>query len=419
MKKHETSYIGVFGLVLALACSKASAATRTIQFAGVATTFSARNIPYLPQYIACSIIIANTGATDQYISNVTFNTFDSSNSNKLSKLSSDGTRSQITQEEIYNPPNATPGGPSCSNASGTVCTATGPNATTNIVPGGYYIATMQTALVNQVSFSVVPCAGSFTVVDAVPSAPGSMVASGAISFISEQAITGGQFMGAIYMSGTHISVPDTTGGTVALNASAFGDATNINSEQMQMNLNCEKACLDSGTYASSCPAICGKGYFGVLYNEDHWLPAGHSLRNFSGYLEEFASEAGGSPATSASRISSYPFHDNVNGVGAQNFRGLYRYANPHYAGGHVVEMIMGPFETICSGNSAYWNNGGTEFRHDDSVIESDMAVKISSPTKANKGPPERLYCAHAHDNDSPFGYVASSTSFAIWGGNAF
>jgi hypothetical protein len=414
------SLIGV-GLALLLAQS-AEAATRTIQFAGVATTYGDLTLPdSMPTYIACTVMIANTGQTNQVVNNMTMNVFDSFQSRQFRPTSSNTSVSTLTQEEIYNT-GALPDSPSCSNASNNeICTcissgngATGGCSNRVINPGGVYIATSRTLQAAQAGFVVTPCSGSFTVQDVQPASPGSMVAAGAISFVGEQALTRGQFMGAIYMSGSHVDNDATTSRAFP----AFGTQSLPSIfPTMQMNTYCIPGCELAGVDRNICSIMCGGG-MGDLFSgaRDTWLTGGHDFRNFSGYLEEFW----GDP-TLVPPIATNMHHDNRDRSSAEfsQFRSLNRYANPHYNGGHVVEMIMGPFESICSGNARFFNNGGDDFTHSDSNISSDAAFRIAHPTAAGRGPPERLYCSHGHDKDGPFGHVAQSTAFTIWGGNAF
>ena len=220
---------------------------------------------------------------------------------------------------------------------------------------------------------------------------------------------------------------------------------------MQMNTYCAQACarlvstIAAGLVPQAyCSLACGGGdgemtdpfiaptAGGQAQTEDNILNTSEHFRNFSGMLEEMQLP-NGPPSTpipsnlngngkNSSRIGDYPFHINkVQGGNSQYSRpnGMFRYANPHYAGGQVIEYIMGPFETICSGNEGYFTSGGQDFRHSDSVISTDSTFIVAHPTAANRGPPERLYCSHAHNQDSPFGYTAHSTPFTIWGGLTF
>ncbi len=122
------------------------------------------------------------------------------------------------------------------------------------------------------------------------------------------------------------------------------------------------------------------------------------------------------------------FHDPLNPSfdnRAYNFQGLMRTANPKYAGGHVMEMIVGPFDSICSGNQGYFDNGNSDFTHADTMYASggdDPGMTIASPANAaapDSNPPERLFCSHVHFKDSPYGYVAGGVQFTINGGAAF
>jgi hypothetical protein len=210
---------------------------------------------------------------------------------------------------------------------------------------------------------------------------------------------------------------------------------------MQMNLFCAQACYRSVIAANGiadgdkgfCDAACGTE---TAYSTDPGNPAiywpdpvsgevsGSRYRNTFGFLEEsMPSNPIVPPPTAASPVTS--FHDSSSPSSAariassprNHFRGLFRTANPHWAGGYVMEMIMGPFDSICSGNSVYFQNGNTDFSHVD-TIDVDAGMVIAKASSID-GPPERLFCAHSHLKDAPFGYVTSGSTFAINGGQAF
>jgi hypothetical protein len=92
-----------------------------------------------------------------------------------------------------------------------------------------------------------------------------------------------------------------------------------------------------------------------------------------------------------------------------------RTSNFHYAGGMVYEMIVGPLISVCSGNTAFWSEGGQEFSHPDGV---DADALVGDATN-NSYPPERLLCFHRHGMDDLFFSLGSEASFAINGGNPF
>ncbi|MEK7689626.1 MAG: hypothetical protein AAB425_01255, partial [Bdellovibrionota bacterium] len=93
-----------------------------------------------------------------------------------------------------------------------------------------------------------------------------------------------------------------------------------------------------------------------------------------------------------------------------------RTANPHFAGGMVYEMIVGPMVSVCSGNMVYWQEGGVEFSHSDGV-DTHAVYKTNSVYPG--APPERLMCSHRHMKQELFMRVGSSTPIVINGGLAF
>lgn len=418
---------GLAAALLLIWSIPAIGADRTIQFAGVASNFGDRNLPNLSPFIACTVIVANTGVPTQQVRSITFNVFDSGNATRLTPLSAGSGASTLTQEDIYQSGLSTPAGPACT----TRGTAPSPTCTGVDIPGGgIYVATVRTLQLNLSSFTVVPCFGTLTVQDKDPSQPGSVVASGAISFVGEQAITGGQFQGAMYLSGSHYmaanlatnAVFSGSGGSEALPAGTYS--------RFQMNAYCKNACEQeigiSPVNSDYCLAACGGEQAGTASGGESEMPLGageHRYRNMFGWLEESDSSKKAVNSTLAGVVTE-PFHD-ASAAGAVQygnqrdmFRAAFRTANPHFAGGYVVEMIMGPFDSICSANPGYWANGGDDFDHSDSPFWTDSDAKIARRT-AGAGPPERLYCSHGHNNDSPFGYTAQSSPFTIWGGNAF
>lgn len=403
---------------VAFVSGTAKAATRTIQFVGVNINHTSKILPSdYKDFIACSVLIMNTGATNQVVNSITFNTFDTTNDQLTTGI-------VPTVDALYQPNDAS-SAPNCP------VSVSGPCTGKTIPPNGFYvgIAYMNPAALAGKLISL--CSGQIQVADVSAAAPGSVVAVGSISYVSEMMFTGGQFSGALYVSGSHVP-----SGLLAANTTLAFDDVFLNSANTnytinsslpfagswkgagQMNLFCAEACMRDagvaaeGTVADFCRTACGlPSTAGVAtMPEGNSMDGGSTFRTNLGYLEESLN-----PTVAGNTISTNPHHYNVFGAGlADNIRSLQRTANPHWAGGMVQEMIVGPFGSICSGNSGYFQAYNTDFVHSDSV-----GADIIAADSTNRYPPERLFCSHTHNQDSPYGYVTSTSQFTINGGNAF
>ena len=139
----------------------------------------------------CTVVVANTGATDQYVERVRFIEVSYTDSTKSASFpaSANGDHAILT---------ATTYADSISNAS------TGCTATTTLSSGGICIFRFsQTTLPWNGRTAV--CSGQISVKDKDASKPGSVTASGAISLNQESLVVGGLMSGAMYLSGMHIT----------------------------------------------------------------------------------------------------------------------------------------------------------------------------------------------------------------------
>ncbi|MGZ6331366.1 MAG: hypothetical protein ACXWP5_02010, partial [Bdellovibrionota bacterium] len=400
--------------------SSAHAATRTVQFVGnVINHISKIRIDQFPDYYACAITVMNTGNSSQIIANLKFNGFEAGTrilkSGSASSNPPSGTPAMSpTVEAVFLPGNKSGAPTSACPVGGSNCSCTGANPTIagcgangSLNPGALYvgIAYIDASAIAGKLVSV--CSGNFQVLDQSAALPGSVVAAGSISYVTEMGITGGQFNGAMYMSGAHakydnpnVALYDVwTNASLSNNPSGAGAAAFPASsplsgswgaypwnESMQMNLFCAQACQVEMSLTNIpksipdenyCNAVCGME---TAYSSlppplpgdapatppagNNGPPAGKNgapeagfgantssavaglletaFRNVSGYIEESSpgTPVVGSPAPNPSPI---PFHD-VTGwnqtAPRDQFRGLVRTANPHFAGGYVMEMIV-------------------------------------------------------------------------------
>lgn len=412
--------LGAVFIFAFLSGSDARAATRTIQFSGSAVNYYEKLLPSnYSLYYGCVIMITNTGSQTERVLNVKFNIFDSSKA-----LSTVGPTTDLVFKPTDTTATAVAGG--CSATTGTCSTPV------EISSGGFYIASTQLRPVMVQGIRVAHCAGSFQVDDKTSTTPGSLTANGAISYLGEFGFVGGQLNGALYVSGTHANSANSSVQPPASSPAAPGTAGWTSS--MQMNLFCSQACsiwMGGSADVHFCNAVCGME---TAYS-DSTLTKGagdsssalgannpESYRNSFGYLEE-ADPTNPTSYSPGATPSPLPFHDNTKasvGVSPLSmFRGLVRTANPHFAGGYVMEMIVGPFDSICSGNSTYFNNSNTDFQHLDTLDHDAAMVYSSSVSGKSAYPPERLYCSHVHGKHSAFGYLTQGSQFTINGGMAF
>lgn len=367
---------------LGILSSSAGAASRTVQFSGNTSNYISKlKMDRYEGTTLCAVSLVNTGSTAQKVTSITFVTYDDA----TQKATNQG----ATYGVIYN------GGASASCG----ITAGSPCLNTDISSGGIFIATraVDPSFVSGAAINV--CAGQITVEDSNSAQPGSVVASGSIAHVTEEGITGGQFNGALYFSGSQVPAS-------LANNTVFGvadDPTWTNSSTPtaplfptlpadswettnQMNLFCSQACRKAAAGNATELAWCS----------------------------DLCSTQSGAHGHPGKRILAY---NETNG-GGNNLSHLVKTADPRWAGGLVMEMIVGPFDSICSGNKEYFTRGNTDFSHTD-TIDKDGGLHLASPDIGSKGPPERLYCAHTHHQDAPFGYQHASNPFTINAGLPF
>lgn len=414
--KPNRGWINRLLVVSALSCAwagESTAATRTVQFVGSGINHTSKiRLDQFRDATACTLVIVNSGSSSQRIQSANFYSFTGTNGElqNIDAVALAGMDNPLVDAAIFNSGSSSSSSPTCSNSG---CAAT----SWRVESGGFFVAVAYVDFAAFSGKSINLCSGYFQVDDVDPAQPGSMVATGSISYVSELGITGGQFNGAMYLSGSHV------GGTARVASNQiFEDAVSSPAslpafeETMQMNLYCSQACQESilatsGSLVSSeqvnfCQAACGiqaENAAAYEYTND----STDRTRNLFGFLEETTPMDFG-----ASKTLHIPNEGEM--------RAMQRTANPHWAGGYVVEMIVGPFNSICSGNEAFFaeENNNTDFSHID-TIDDDPGLRLASPGDPSKGPPERLFCSHTHMKDNPFGYVTSAVQFSINGGMPF
>jgi hypothetical protein len=307
----------------------------------------------------------NIGNTDQKISKVSFiNTTLSGGS-----ISSSLVEVTDPNEQIRVTPTATPLGTASSCIGNT------------IPPNGYCTILKRIATAPVGGIRNVHCSGRIYIEDSSSSQPGSVIASGSVVTLQESMVMGGVLSAAHYY-GSYTDNQFTTRaakfdglpsnhprGVTDLKVPG-GYGTN------QMNLSCYANCFrqTGGTDAyrqSTCEASCGM--------------------------------SGTTAQVGAFGASSDKFTSGLK-----------------YAGGIVHEITMGPFLSICSGNSSYHAEGGIEFSHSELTRDSSgVDTGVLNAIDQSGGVPERLYCMHRHSRDDLFSRVGATSSFAINGGNPF
>lgn len=410
----KIKFIGsTWGMIFLMTCllgSSEALAVRTIQFMGTASSFVKRlnlSEKELIDGFACSIVIVNSGPNAQTINGIKFTMVKPNKSLVQTDAQAD------IVDAIYSP-----GGDVVTSTSSQITCKADKNChdgDTLPANGGVYIATAKVHPIPLLGNAFSLCAGSITVDDLNASSPGSVVASGSISYIGETGTIGGQFQGALYLSGSSLApaltnpinfaapdyyrYPGKPGGYSEDSNLKAGSGAAVRDDYNgsgQMNMFCNLACKNSwGTNASSesgstvtqnesdvCDTMCGNTQFGPSKGQSN-----------NGVLVDPES-------------------------GAMKF--VQKTAPARFAGGTVLEMIVGPFNSICSGNRAYWDNGMADFLHIDTIHKDDnyfIGDPGLSPTK--KYPPERLFCSHTHMQPPPYGYTTNGVSFSINGGRPF
>ncbi len=382
----------------------AHAASRSVIFSGTS------NIPYLSSGFSdqariayCTLTVVNIGNTDQKISKVSFiNTTLSGGS-----ISSSLVEVTDPNEQIRVTPTAT----SLGTASSCIGSA--------IPPNGYCTILKRISTAPVGGIRNVHCSGRIYVEDSTSSQPGSVIASGSVVTLQESMVMGGVLSAAHYY-GSYTENQFTTraakfdglpsnhpAGVTDLKVPG-GYGTN------QMNLSCYANCYwqTGGTPAyrqSTCQASCGMS--------DTTAGVGNGL---SCYANCFWQTRG----TDADRQTTCQASCGMSGttaqVGAFGASSDKFSSGLKYSGGIVHEITMGPFLSICSGNSSYHAEGGIEFSH--SELTRDAAGTTTGVLNAidqHGGIPERLYCMHRHSRDDLFSRVGATSSFAINGGNPF
>jgi len=440
-------------LVMFFFSVQSQAATRTIQYIGIAETlpestllspydFSDKGIASSSRYVletACTLVVMNTGETPQKVTAFLPIMMDAA-AQTSTKVDATGLPVEQFVEGHFK------------NSGNPVSKCIGE---AQLLSGEFCVLRYfnPTAIF---SGFVGLCSGYLTVEDVTPEEPGSVVASGSVYMTQEALVLGGQLMGAMYMSGSGFDSKNINTENYGddTNDGGFADLSTIDYFTSNMNIFCAEACnAGNGSWSSNeCQTYCGgqkaysRGYnqnpaavdtydddntvdvaltSDTLYknvnavivteagltNDDiqanHCDSDGNNCQNFNtrpGYQENadesdiYGSNAGGLP-NKASQSTSF-----------------IRTANPRWAGGMVYEQIIGPFRSICSANQAFFDEGGENFDHDDAV---DAGMIVYDNDDAKTLPKEALACNHKHGQSDLFMGVGSSSPFSVNGGAPF
>jgi hypothetical protein len=362
----------------------AEAATRTMQFAGMAgAEFNVGDVSNHSKVGFCEITIVNTGKETQNVTRVDILSYSSA--------------SQTTGGTTWSGPDFDLLRTSSAADASKTCTGN------DLPEGGFcFFRFALDTLPSDGRYTI--CAGRIVIADKDPSKPGSVTAAGSVTMRQEVQVLGGQLSGAYYASGSHIQ--NSANLAVATDGSGAPDPSNspLNADwSHNPNYYCVTACSMAGGADDLCRGRCGivsSGSTGEPYPGSGMVPLFTSAAP-SGYPD--TTEPPASVSVSG-------------GNGGSSGHGGYmmRVANTHWAGGMVYEMNVGPMTSICSGNHSFFVQGGNDFVHADGV-DGHAIIKGSNSSY----PPERILCAHRHAMDDLYMQAGSVTPIVINGGQAF
>ncbi|MBL7715002.1 MAG: hypothetical protein JNL01_06000 [Bdellovibrionales bacterium] len=345
----------IFGLG-AISSFPAFAATRTVQFAGLASVEANFTvIQELNTQAVCTVIIVNTGQTAQIVDGIEF-------INSPSALGSSFTAAV-----------------GCGNGAAGQTIAAGQTCAATYRPSTYIQDLRQGV-----------CAGRITVRDANDNSPGSVTATGSIGVMLESQVMGGTLAGALYSSGQIVQ--------------ASGAATTGS-----MNLYCTDACQRQLANSRTCASLCGVTSTQTPYGM--FVP-----RNIDGILEEedAVNPNGSAPIsfpTTGQQNGGYPkmIHTKTptlfagGAIFELNIGSMHAVCNgtPGYLGSDLAPSAGEPH----FGHGQY---GGGE--------QVDLPL-LTGDGQGKKG--EVLYCSHRHGVPDLISRVGSTTPVVINGGMPF
>ena len=222
-------FSGLAVAVIGVWAPASEAATRTIQFAGMALA----SLNYGPTNLAgmnsdCYVLVVNTGSSPQQVNGISFASYNPASPITHSTATMPvGTTSNVDSQRI----DSTGSSPAAD------CLSASNN---QIAPGG--VCTFHTVFYNVPFDSVVAvCAGTLTVADVSGNPPGSVVATGAIYQIQEAQVYGGILSGAYYASGSHINTWNYVNDQIT-NTFEPPIGHTLAGNTFNMNYNCSTAC---------------------------------------------------------------------------------------------------------------------------------------------------------------------------------
>lgn len=406
-KQSELPAAAALFLALLLA-APATAATRAVQFAGMAVndplTAELSNWSFMTY---CNLAVTNMSTTDQRISKVEFMAYEFKET------------SPTVARSVTN----TFGGGLVGFASwkgdmgSTSCVGTG----TSLAPGDVCVMRYPVQTFTW-SGKMAICSGKITIEDVDATKPGSVIATGSLYLNQEAMVLGGQLSGAFYASQTHVMSSD-FGSTKPLKTIPPLPSGYSFSGAQNMNVFCGAACMSSSNKKSAgwtdeeCNRHCG---LGNAADTDSWTS------HISGWTSKVSNqdyhEAGSEKTQNADQVSlndGSEFDEHVQIVDALHRMDRLRVhsvANAHFASGMVYEMQIGAFNAICSAHNQYSKDGGLEFKHSDGV---DSHAVYDSNAAYSNAPPERLVCAHRHMKPDLFMRVGSTSPIVVNGGMPF
>jgi hypothetical protein len=396
----------------------AYSATRTMTFAGVTSILTHHeSTNNLAATVECTIVLVNGSSTDQSVKSVTFFGMKNEKTIKVGASSADlyrddNTPLSVIPYRIMDPDTKIP--------------SNKPSFILN--PSSIYVFKFIQNTVSAHSHMGL-CTGKIEVADTDPKKPGSVTAAGSIQTIQEARVLGGILSGAYYASGTHLfSSNNLAGGANTIPNLAPSSPPYPVGLSHNMNVYCANACASQPQQAATVVSLVGTplGRFcveqcGHFQGADPERPDGAGgptrrvwTHNMIGFIApHIPNPSFPIPVEMPNKYLPPTPPGPPNNVVTQ--LGLLRTTNGHYAGGMVVEMIMGPLTSICTANNQAWMKGATEHTHAGGV---DDHAQILGP--GNPGyPPERLVCNHRHAQPDLYMGVGDSAPFAINGAMPF
>tara|TARA_Y100000590_G_scaffold449824_1_gene588575 strand:- start:10421 stop:11803 length:1383 start_codon:yes stop_codon:yes gene_type:complete len=313
------------------------------------------------------------------------------------------------------------------------------------------------------------CNGRIFVSDINNSSTGQVIASGAIRIVQEARVLGGVLSAANYMSAVG-STYDSSTDNILPNPTTPGGYDSTDFVAVTMNHYCMHACMNTynATYSdinhrypntitrtNECMERCGVADYehnsektrvcrnvrqqarldyelktDLLFNDfyssydsnatyssyyhpfDHWY---NNATDRSKYAWVIRNEPDTATTGYMTTNGSFGMTRSPGGMHCQEYKKPPSFTNKRVntslAGGAVYEVTIGGYNTICSGNGDFYEQGGRDFTY--------TTAGMNGPDTSAGNPPQRLICNQRHDMPDLYMGVGQTTTFSINGGDAF